>query len=108
MGLAPELWRESKGLKILVSVVRFRPRPPLFSAQPFSVGRFRLRIPHVTQGSGPFFLFQPLPPRLTLSPPPAPHYPAPTRSRLGVFVGGFRTSRRVPGHSACASHSGHG
>jgi hypothetical protein len=32
-------------LKIRVSVVRFRPRPPPFNAQPLSVGRFHFRVP---------------------------------------------------------------
>src|SRR6218665_1393116 len=32
-----------------------------------------------------------------------PHYSAPTRSRLGVFICGFRTPRGLPGRSACAA-----
>jgi hypothetical protein len=34
--------------------------PPISSAQLFSVGRFRLRIPHATRGCGPFCVCQPL------------------------------------------------
>ena len=37
-----------------MSAVRFCPGPPPFSAQPLSVGRFRLWIPQNTWGSGAF------------------------------------------------------
>jgi len=40
-----EFYGWGKSLKILVSVVRFRPRPPRSNAQLFPVGRFGLRHP---------------------------------------------------------------
>ena len=43
-----------------MSMVRFRPWPPPFSAQPLSVGRFRLWIPQDTWGSGAFCVCQDL------------------------------------------------
>ncbi len=41
-------------LKIRVSVVRFRPRPPYTNARLLSVGRFHLGFPQYTPGTGAF------------------------------------------------------
>ncbi len=66
-----------------MSAVRFRPWPPLFSAQPFSVGCFHLRIPQAARVSEPFCVcrqsmdkgprrarFAPVPPSLLSKPAP--------------------------------------
>ncbi len=45
-------------LKIRVSVVRFRPRPPIQNAQLFSVGRFHLGHPQSTRGAAAFYVCQ--------------------------------------------------
>lgn len=45
-------------LKIRVSVVRFRPRPPYTNARLLSVGRFHLGFPQYTRGTGSFCVCQ--------------------------------------------------
>jgi hypothetical protein len=48
-----EFYGWGKSLKILVSVVRFRPRPPGFNAQLLAVGRFHLHKARTLRDSGP-------------------------------------------------------
>src|SRR6218665_1541043 len=90
-------------MKFLLSVVRFPPRPPLFSAQPFSVGRFHLRIPHTTRASGPFCVcrqssgqgrhsarFAPVPPYLLSKPAPTS---SPWHTQTALVVNHLRVCR---------------
>ena len=68
-------------LKIRVSVVRFRPRPPIQDAQLFSVGRFHLGHPHSTRGAAQFYVCQP-PPVLGSVLPPKSHIPPSLLTKL--------------------------
>ncbi len=68
-------------LKIRVSVVRFRPRPPIQNAQLFSVGRFHLGHPHSTRGAAQFYVCQP-PPVLGSVLPPKSHIPPSLLTKL--------------------------
>jgi hypothetical protein len=68
-------------LKILVSVVRFRPGPPILSAQLFSVGRFHLGHPQSTRGAAQFYVCQP-PPVLGAVLTPKSHIPPSLLTKL--------------------------
>ena len=90
-------------LKILVSAVRFRPRPPKFSAQLFSVGRFHLCFPHDTRGSRTFCVCDQAPvawqehPRL-------PSVPPSLLSKSALTSSPWHTHMAFCDHDLCACH----
>ncbi len=87
-------------LKIRVSVVRFRPRPPIQDAQLFSVGRFHLGHPQSTRGVAQFYVCQP-PPLLGAVLTPKSHIPPSLLTKLLQTLTLWHTQIAFHGNNLC-------
>ena len=90
------VWRGA--LKIRVSVVRFRPRPPIQDAQLFSVGRFHLGHPQSTRDAAQFYVCQP-PPVLGAVMTPKSHIPPSLLTKLLQILTLWHTQNAFHGNN---------
>ncbi len=87
-------------LKILVSVVRFRPGPPKSSAQLFSVGRFRFGDPQTVRGPAQLYVCH-TPPASEAVMPPKSHTPLSLLRKLLRTLTMWHTQNAFHGNSLC-------
>ncbi len=99
LGLKHLLWFNSV-LKIRVSVVRFRPRPPIQDAQLFSVGRFRFGDRKMVRGPARFYVCH-APPASEPVTPPESHTPLSLLTKLLRTLTKWHTQNALCGNDLC-------